>query len=228
MPIIPDVIEIGPFPLPTFPLALLAGLYLWHALAIRQAAAWNLNRELVEEVLYRVMIGGVVGAKLVEVLRSPASFVSSPRLLVSVPTGTLPLLGALTGAVLWGAVALRRRWRMTPRVLDALTAPLLFSLGVMSAGSGGARALPMAAGFVLAGAALGGLRRQAAFDGHTALGGIVFGSLVVVASDFLRPSPILFGGLSALQVAAAFLGAGAYMAAVLLQRRFAPAERPDR
>lgn len=219
MPRLPDVIPVGPFPLPTLPLALLLGAYLFLYLAGRWAKGWGLDRAWVDQVAYRALVGAAVGAKLAEVLRSPASFVASPRLLVSVPLGSLPLAAALLGAVLWAAPALRRHRSQWPRVLDAMAIPFGLGLSVAALGSGQAHSLLLAVALLLATGALAILRPQAAFHGHTALGAMVLGSLALVTADLFRPAPTLTGGLTTMQLWTAAVGLAAYLVALRLEAR---------
>lgn len=216
---LPDAIQIGPLVLPTYPLALIAGFYAWYALAARSAQSWGLTRGQAEAFLTRVLVGALAGAKLMEVARSPVSFIESPRLLVAIPVGVLPLAGALAGAALWAGFGLRGRWHEIPRLLDNASAPLAVGLAIISLGSGESRALLLAAAHLGVAVALHLLRRQARFRGHLALAAVVFGSLVLVAADFARPAQALWGGVTLFQLLAATAGAAAYAAASLVQRR---------
>lgn len=216
MPKLPDVFQIGPFSLPTYPLGLMAGFYVWFSLASRLAGRRGVDRRLVEELVYRLAVGGFLGAKLMEVVRSPASFLASPRLLVSVPAGALPLFGALLGGILWTIPLLRGRWGQLPRVLDAISVPMAIGLGIASLGRADDWSFPLAGAFVFVAVALEGLRRQAAFEGHTALAGVILGCLALVAADFFRPVPSLVAGISLFQLVAALVGATAYGIALRL------------
>lgn len=223
MPRLPDVLQIGPFSAPTWPLAVLVGFFAWYSLSVRWAPRWGVDHGFVEDLLNRVLIGGLVGAKLVEVVRSPASFLASPRLLVSMPVGPLPLLGAVLGAAAWVFPLARRHWRTIPTALDALAAPFAAGLGVASLGVGDERSVLLAVGFLLTGGAVAALRGRAEFPGHLALGTCVLGSLVVVAADFVRPAPTLVGGVSVLQLAAGAVGLAAYGLALWMSRQICKA-----
>lgn len=215
---LPDVIQLGPFPLPVFAVALLLSGYVWHSLAGRLAGRWGIDQALAEEFVYRFLVGALVGAKLAEVVRSPASFLASPRLLVSVPTGTLPVLAAVAGGALWACWPLRGRQRELPGLLDATAIPLTVGLAVASLGSGTEWSLPLTVGFMLEALALWSLRSQTQFPGQTALAAVVLGSLVFVASDFFRSVPTVTVGISQFQITAASVGFGAYALALRLAR----------
>jgi hypothetical protein len=211
---LPDVIQVGPFPLPVFPLLLMVGAYLWYSLSSRAAHRRGMDPGTVEEVVYRVLIGGVLGAKLPEVVRSPFSVLTSIRLLVAVPVGAAALMGLALGASFGLAYTMRGRCRQVPQTLDVIAAPLVLSLGLISLGIGDDRSVPMAIGMALAYTILRAIGNTAAFDGHEALAAVVLVSVVTVAADFLRPGPTLFGGLTSFQLVAGGLGIGAYALAL--------------
>ncbi len=223
VPAVPDVLQVGPLALPTAPLALILGLALWYSLSLRSAERWKVDSALLEGLLNHLLVGVVAGAKLLEVARSPASFLGSPRLLLSVPKGNLPLLGALVGALLgaaiWATTGARGRGAVLPQALDAMAGPLAAGLAVADLGGGDARALPLFGGFLLAALALEVLRRQTTFAGHTALAAVVLGGLVMVAADFFRPGPTVVAGISLLQFIAALAGVAAYAAARWLEAK---------
>lgn len=195
----PDAFRLGPLTLPLAPLALLLGGYLFYWLAGGEQ----------ERVTGRLIGGALLGAKLIEVLRSPLSFVGSPRLLIALPVGSWALLGALVGAVLWTAPLFWGRWRQLLPVADALTVPLLVGLAVASVGG----ALPLAAGFGLAAGLAAYLRRLARAPGQMALAGVVLGATAFVVADFFRPAVSLYGGISPAQGIAAILALLGYLGA---------------
>lgn len=245
LPVLPDVIGFGPLAFPTGPLATVAGTVVVYVLAVKlaeradaragsagpaapapspatvphspQAPSPVADPALVDRLFTRVAIGLLLGAKAADILGSPLSFIHNPRLLIAWPGGPTAAIGAVIGALLL-AGPLARRGREIPAVLDVVATPLLLGLGVVALGLRDARALPLAAGLVLAAAVLAGLRPLASFPGHTALGGVVLASLVAVGADFFRPAAVLFGGISRFQVMAAVAGLLAYGAAVAIER----------
>lgn len=248
LPVLPDVIRLGPLAFPTGPLATVVGTVVAYVLAVKLAERADLragstgpdgadafapspatvpqspqtpspvaDAALVDRLFTRVAIGLLLGAKAADILRSPLSFINNPRLLIAWPGGPTAAIGAVIGALLL-AGPLARRWREIPAVLDVVATPLLLGLGVVALGLRDARALPLAAGLVLAAAVLAGLRPLASFPGHTALGGVVLASVAAVGADFFRPAAVLSGGISRFQVMAAAAGLLAYGVAVAIER----------
>lgn len=239
-PVLPDAIRLGPLALPTAPLLTVAGTLLAYTLAVRIAERAAGPRDpfasrpadesagiarrapvadpaLVDSLFTRVAVGLLLGAKLADVLRSPLSFVHSPRLLVSWPGGPTAGAGAVIGALVLAGPVLARRWRDLPAALDVAAAPLLLGLAVIALGLPDPRAVPLAAGLALAAVVLVFARLRAAFPGHAALGAVVLAGLAAVTADFFRPGADLPGGISRFQVVAAAAAVLAYVAAALIE-----------
>ncbi|BDG61170.1 prolipoprotein diacylglyceryl transferase family protein [Caldinitratiruptor microaerophilus] len=215
----PDVLVLGPFNIPTYGVSLIVGVLVFSALVPRLASTFSLGRAIAEEVASRAVLGLIVGAKLADVLRSPATFLARPRLLLALPRGPEPLIGALLGMVLFTLPVWWPARRHAVGLLDIVAVPLLTMGAVVSAGSGGPRAVPLGLGFALAAAATYALRTRGRFPGHVALAAVVFGSLAVAAGDLLGPAPVSPFGVSGTQLAAGAAGGGAYVAALWLERR---------
>lgn len=213
MPVLPDAIAVGPVVAPLRLLTLLAASLLAYHLAARRAVASGLDAAWADRLLFRVLAGAWLGAKAAEVVRSPTSFLASPRLLVSPPVGMAALAGAVAGAALLALPVLRGRRAQLPALLDAAAVPALLGCAVAGLGVGDGRALPLAGAFALAALVLWRLERQAAFPGHRFLGALVLGALAFVFGDLFRPAVGGYGGVSAEQAVALAAGAGAYAAA---------------
>lgn len=228
---LPDALQLGPLPVPTAGLVLLLGCYVWYALAGRLARRWDLDPALVEDFLYRLLIGGLIGAKLLEVARSPGLVLANPISVLTFPRGSGALLGAVLGGGLWALPILLRHRRNLHRLLDGLAVPLSVGLAVMGVGLPDGRAIPVAIGFAAVALALWFLRDRTRFPGHLTLGFLVHGALVVVSADFFRYVPVVTAGLSTLQLWAAAVAAAAYGAALWFERTTGhpgPADSGDR
>lgn len=214
MPVLPDAVSIGPFVAPTRLLTLFAATWLVHAWTSRRLARSGLEPEQADAVLTRALVGAWLGAKGAEVLRTPASFLASPRLLISPPVGVAAVVGALAGAFsLAGLAARRGRREDLLRLLDLAAVPLLAGGALTGLGVGDGRALPLALAFLAAALVLRALESQAAFPGHSSLAAIVLGGIAFVAADFFRPLSGGYAGVSGAQFAAFVLAAAAYAAA---------------
>lgn len=243
LPVLPDVVQWGPLRFPAGPFftflgtVLAYGLSVWRARRLRHGGGTAepgptgdargvsgtppADPALVGSLLVRLVAGLWLGAKVADVLRSPASFTHSPRLLLTWPGGPTAGMGAVIGAMVLVGL-LFRRWREIPAALDVMATPVLLGLAVMALGLGDGRALPLALGMALAAVLLTALRRRTAFPGHLALGAVVLGGVTGVIADFFRPGAALPGGLNSLQLvlaAAAALAYGLAVAAELALRR---------
>ncbi|HWI63578.1 MAG TPA: prolipoprotein diacylglyceryl transferase family protein [Symbiobacteriaceae bacterium] len=86
-----------------------------------------------QDIVPNLVIGGVLGAKLLYVLLDPQAYVANPLLLVIFPYGTWALPAGLAGGLLAVAWGLRRQpdWR---RVLDLVAGPLAVGLAIALVG----------------------------------------------------------------------------------------------
>lgn len=211
---LPDALQLGPFVAPLRLLSLAAASLLVYALAVRRSAGSGLDAAWADRLLSRALAGAWIGAKGAEVLRSPASFLASPRLLISAPVGTVALLGAAAGVVLLVLPLLRGRKADLPALLDCAAVPCLVGAAVAALGVGDARALPLSGALALAALALWRLEPRAAFPGHRFLAAVVLGTLAFVFGDLFRPlADGGYAGVSGEQAAAFAAAAGAYAVA---------------
>lgn len=139
------VIQIGPLALQAPGLLLLAGLWLGLWLAEKKAARSGVKPDDLYQLVFVALIAGILGARLVYVLRFPAAFLASPASLFSLNPGLLdPLGGLAVGGVAAAIFGQRRRLAFWP-VLDALTpalAVLAVALGLAHLSAGDAYGSP--------------------------------------------------------------------------------------
>ncbi len=201
MPFLPDVVQLGSFPLSMLALTGIVGGLLAYYLARWSAGRSGADRQAAGDVVLNLFVGGVLAAKLFYLVTDLPGHFANPAMLILFPYGPAALpAGALGGAaaVAWG---LRRRpdWRA---VLNAAAAPLALGLAVAAAGwkAPGTWAFPP----LLAAAGLAGL-------GRTAPQAVLLACGALVLADLARPaSAALFSGISLLQLAAAAAGTAAW------------------
>lgn len=211
MPFLPDVIQIGSFPLDTTALTGLIG-----GLVAYLLAGWLARRAGAEpggpqDVVLDLALGGIVAAKLVDLVLDPGGLLANPGTLLLFPHGPYVLpIGAVGGLllVLWG---LRRRSDRLA-ILDQAAAPLVLGLAVALAGWKAPGTWAFTPLMLVAGLITLATLRSATAPGHRMGYAVILASCALVLADLLRPGVGGFGGISPLQLTAAILGTGAWFA----------------
>ncbi|HYG60446.1 MAG TPA: prolipoprotein diacylglyceryl transferase family protein [Symbiobacteriaceae bacterium] len=206
MPFLPDVILIG-----QMPLAIVAVTGLVGGLAAYLLAGWLARREGAptegpREVVLSLLLGGVLGAKLVYVLLDLPGHLANPASLIIFPYGPLALPAGLVGGT--ALVALELRKHPEPRkTLDHVAAPLTLGAGLAVAGWHGPGSWAFAPLMVAAGVAalIGSLRQR--MPGVRAAQTLVIACAALVAADLARPA----AGLTGLQTGAVLAGTAAWL-----------------
>jgi prolipoprotein diacylglyceryltransferase len=115
-------LQIGPLSLQTPGLAVILAIWLGLNLAERHAAKHGLSGETLYNLFFSLLIGGLIGGRLIYVLRFPQAFLQSPASLFD-------LAGGLLTALLTGLAYARQKALHLWKTLDALT-PFLATLAV--------------------------------------------------------------------------------------------------
>jgi prolipoprotein diacylglyceryltransferase len=135
------VLNIGPLALQTPGLVILIGLWLGLSLAEKFSAKRGIPPSQLYNLVFVVLVAGVIGARLAYLIRYPEAFASSPLSLISLNPGLLDPLGGLAVGVISGLIYAQRRKIALWPALDALT-PLLavmtIALGISHLASGAA------------------------------------------------------------------------------------------
>ncbi|HYF93907.1 MAG TPA: prolipoprotein diacylglyceryl transferase family protein [Symbiobacteriaceae bacterium] len=207
MPFLPDVIMVGQLPLATVALTgLLGGMlaYWLVGLVARGAGAAPAEVSAAQDIVPGLVVGGILGAKLIYVLLDLRGFIANPGLLIVFPHGPLVVPAGLAGGLAVLAWGLWRRpdWR---RLLDFAAASLAAGLAVALAGWKAPGSWAFAPLVGIAAATALATRADAL---RTAIW--VAGALAL--ADQARPA----GATSPLQVTAALVGTAAWY---LLQRQ---------
>lgn|GEM_PF-6087132 len=197
MPFLPDVVMLGQLPLTVMALTGLAGGAIAYVLTRGSAAA---------DLLLDLILGGVLGAKLIYVLMDLPGHIANPAMLILFPYGPLALPGAVVGAAALAGWSLRKRAdRLT--LLDQTAVPLALGLAIAVAGwkAPGSWAFAPALGAAALGAWLA--PRQTAVPGARSAQTVVILCFALVLADLARPG----SSISGLQVAAASAGTLAWL-----------------
>jgi prolipoprotein diacylglyceryl transferase len=135
------VLNIGPLALQTPGLVILLGIWLGLSLAEKYSAKRGIPPNQLYNLVFVVLVAGVIGARLAYLFRYPEAFASSPLSLISVNPGLLDPSGGLAVGLISGLIYAQRRKMALWQALDALT-PLLavmaIALGLSHLASGAA------------------------------------------------------------------------------------------
>lgn len=212
---LPDVVMLGQFPLAISALTALAGGLTAYLLAGWSARRTGLDPGAPQDLVLDLVVGGLLGAKLVYVLLDLPGYLANPLTLVIFPYGPLALPAGAAGAAAAAAWGLRRRRNDTSAILDAAAAPLLAGAALAAAGwkGPGAWAYAPLLGLAAAAAFGGRLAPSARRPGTAAARTLTLAACAAVLADLARPAAPggLPGGVSLYQAAAALLGTGAWL-----------------
>ena len=122
-------LQVGPLSLQVPGLIILIGLWIGLNLSERRARQHGENPAAIYNLVFIVLIAGLVGARLAYALTYSEAFLTNPWSLVSINTGLLdPFAGALI-AITAGAIYLMRKQMDIWKMLDAIT-PLMAVMGI--------------------------------------------------------------------------------------------------
>jgi phosphatidylglycerol---prolipoprotein diacylglyceryl transferase len=110
----PILLHLGPLALSWYGLAVAAGIAVAARLTWREAARKGLPTEPLSDLLFWVVAGGLLGARLFHVVDRWDAYASNPLAILAIQNGGLAILGALVGGTLAGVVA---AWRLGLPVL---------------------------------------------------------------------------------------------------------------
>lgn len=193
LPALPDGFQLGGFPVPMLLLTAAAGYLVVSVWAPRRAIRFGSTAERVDGLVNLLLVAGLVGSRLVYVIRDPGGVLSSPILLLT-GRGPLTIWGALLGAgIALGWLLLRER-AATVASTDAAALPLLLAFALAAFGwSGGATTATAGFGLILA-SLLAWAEKGRRTTGQASLGALVASTLWLVIAEALGdPQPLLLG-----------------------------------
>lgn len=139
------VMQLGGLSIQTSGLILLAGLWVALSVVERYAPRLGADTEEISNLSFYSLIGAILGARLVYVLRFPATFSEHPVNVFSLNPGLLDPAGALVAALLVALIYGQRRQLDLLTTLDALMpgfAVLALTLSLSQLASGSSFGLP--------------------------------------------------------------------------------------
>lgn len=196
MSMLPDVIQLGSFPIDIRTVMGVLGL----------ALAYFVARPRGRDLVLDLALGGILGAKLVDVALNPAGYLANPATLLIFPFGPLALPAGLLGGASVAAWSLRRRPDRL-EVLDEAAVPLAFGLALAAVGFRGPGAWAFAALLWAAAIGAAATARRLAKPGHRAASAAIMIACALALADLASPGP----AISRLQIAAAVAGTLAWL-----------------
>jgi phosphatidylglycerol:prolipoprotein diacylglycerol transferase len=133
------VISLGPISFPAPGLLLLIGIWVGLTVAERLAPRYNANPHQLNNLIFVVLVAGVIGARLSYALQNLEAFAQSPLSLFSLNPGSLDPIGGAAVAVISGIVFASRKQLPLWTTLDALTpffAIIWVAMGLSNLASG--------------------------------------------------------------------------------------------
>lgn len=118
----PVIVHLGPLAIGWYGVSVGIALAVGTWLALREARRRGLPAEQVESVALWVVVGGIVGARLLHVIDRWPDYAAHPLAVLAIWNGGLAILGAVLGGMLAGVIAAWRRG-LPARVLADAAAP---------------------------------------------------------------------------------------------------------
>jgi phosphatidylglycerol:prolipoprotein diacylglycerol transferase len=182
------VLQIGSLALQVPGLVLLAGLWIGLSVAEKHASKFRLHPDHLYRLMLSALLSGLIGARLVYVLRFPRAFLQNPVDLVSLNPGLLDLAGGLAVAAIGALISGQRLKLPLFPTLDALVplfAVLQISAGFSNLASGDAFGLPTDLPWAMT---IWGAARHP-YQVYAILSGVLILCLTWPKTDVLRSSP---------------------------------------
>lgn len=126
----PMLFHLGPFMLSWYGLAVGVAMLVGIWLTFREAQRKGLPSEPITDLVFWVVIGGVIGARLLHVLDRWEYYAANPMQILAVQKGGLAILGAILGGALAGGFAAWRRGLPIRRLFDAAAPGLVLGQAI--------------------------------------------------------------------------------------------------
>ena len=126
----PILLHLGPFALSWYGLAIATGILVGGWLTTREAQRRGLAAERVWDAMTWIVVGGLVGARLLFVLDRWPFFAANPAEILAVQNGGISIMGAILGGGLAGGLFLWRHGLPIRRFFDAAAPGLVLGQAI--------------------------------------------------------------------------------------------------
>lgn len=96
----PQILHLGPFPIRYFGIVLALAVLAAYKLAMKRSSLFQVPRDRVEDILFWVIVGGFIGARVYHVLSSLPYYLQNPGHIIMVWHGGLSIIGSLLGGLI--------------------------------------------------------------------------------------------------------------------------------
>lgn len=97
---VPQALHIGSFPIRYFGIVLALAVLAAYKLAMKRSSFYQVPRDKVEDILFWVIVGGFIGARVYHVLSSLPYYLQNPGHIIMVWHGGLSIIGSLLGGLI--------------------------------------------------------------------------------------------------------------------------------
>ncbi len=126
----PMLLHIGPFMISWYGIAVAVALAVGVWLTLREARRKGLPTDPIYDLALWVVVGGVVGARLLHVIDRWDMYAANPMQIFALQNGGLAILGAILGGALAGGLVAWRRGLPVHRLFDAAAPGLILGQAI--------------------------------------------------------------------------------------------------
>jgi phosphatidylglycerol:prolipoprotein diacylglycerol transferase len=126
----PILVYLGPVAVSWYGLAVAAAIFVGFRVAVSEARRRGIDTNPLGDLLIWVVIGGLLGGRLLHVVDQWSSYAADPMLILMVQNGGLAIEGAILGGTLAGIVGARRLGLPIRRLSDAVAPGIVLGQAV--------------------------------------------------------------------------------------------------
>jgi phosphatidylglycerol:prolipoprotein diacylglycerol transferase len=131
----PILIHLGPVAISWYGIAVAVAILVGYLLTQREARRKGLPGEAITELVLWVIIGGLMGARLLHVIDHWPFYATHPTQILAVHNGDLAILGAILGGAAAGGLVAWRRGLPVRRLFDAAAPGIVLGQAIGRLGS---------------------------------------------------------------------------------------------
>ena len=126
----PVLVHLGPIAISWYGLAIAAALFVGFRIAVSEARGRGINTDLVADLVIWVIVGGLVGARLLHVIDRWSSYAEDPMRILMIQNGGLAIEGAILGGTLAGIIGARHLGLPVFRLSDAVAPAIVLGQAI--------------------------------------------------------------------------------------------------